>query len=514
MGRYILRRLGQAAFTIFGVMLITFLLFRVMAGDIAWVQLGEKSTERERAAWRHRFGYDRPLVVNMHNRLLIIDHTKGSVPTQVEDPAGSNVAEALGLALAAKIDFAELGINADSNQEVLIGRYVFRLSGDTPLEKLTNNLPLADSNAYKAAMAALAAPESVPATAPAATVAAAPGSASAPAGAMVPAASSPASAPAAAVADAGEATGDAPEAAPVNYPVLRLILSNKKVFQVNLTGANTCGQMMDLINKDPNNRGQVEARISDWRPVQVFQSQFFHHLLDSVTFQARSLSGEKKMLTEIISERAPASLAVQVPAFAMEWIIGMTIACFVAYFRGSLWDRIGVFLSVLGMCIPFLAFMIYGQAFMFRFFPAHAYGVEHRVNLYVPIIIIVISGVGGQVRFYRTIILDETNRDYVRTARAKGVALPTILFKHVLRNCMLPILTSLILTIPFLFMGGLLTESYFGIPGLGDLMIGSIQERNEPVLNGMVFLTALIYTVGTLLTDISYGLFDPRIRLR
>ena len=300
----------------------------------------------------------------------------------------------------------------------------------------------------------------------------------------------------------------------MNYPALRLILSDKSVLQVNLSGARTCGEMMDRINQDPCNKGRVEARISGWRPSQFFQSQFFHHLWDSATFQARSLSGEKKKLTEIITERAPASLAVQVPAFALEWIIGMTIACFVAYFRGSLWDRVGVFLSVLGMCIPFLAFMIYGQAFMFRFFPEHAYGIEHRVNLYVPIIIIVISGVGGQVRFYRTIILDETNRDYVRTARAKGVPLPTILFKHVLRNCMLPILTSLILSIPFLFMGGLLTESYFGIPGLGDLMIGSISERNEPVLNGMVFLTALIYTAGTLLTDISYGLFDPRIRLR
>ena len=106
------------------------------------------------------------------------------------------------------------------------------------------------------------------------------------------------------------------------------------------------------------------------------------------------------------------------------------------------------------------------------------------------------------------------HRDYVRTARAKGVSLPTILFKHVLKNCMLPILTNLVLAIPFLIMGSLLVEQSFGIPGLGDLMITSINSRDEPIMTGMVFLTALVYTIGLLLTDLSYVLFDPRIRIK
>jgi peptide/nickel transport system permease protein len=126
----------------------------------------------------------------------------------------------------------------------------------------------------------------------------------------------------------------------------------------------------------------------------------------------------------------------------------------------------------------------------------------------------VLANLGGEVRFYRTVILDETNRDYVRTARAKGVPLPTILFRHVIKNCMLPILTSLIMAIPFLILGNLLLESYFGVPGLGELMMTAINERNEPILSGLVFLTALIYTLGVLLTDLSYAFFDPRIRLR
>jgi peptide/nickel transport system permease protein len=282
---------------------------------------------------------------------------------------------------------------------------------------------------------------------------------------------------------------------------------------VDLQGIHTAGDLIGRINQAPDNRGRLTAGITQWQAAEFCDSQFFLHLKGSVTFQARSLKDNRK-LTEIISERAPLSLAVQIPAFALEWMIGLAIACFVAYYRESLIDQLGVFLTVLGMCIPFLAFMIYGQWVMFELSPRHAFGIYSKVNVYVPIAIMVVAGLGSQVRFYRTIILDETNRDYVRTARAKGLPLTSVLFKHVLKNCMLPILTSLILTIPFLIMGSLLVETYFGIAGLGDLMITSIMDRNEPIMNGLVFLTALIYTVGLLLTDISYAIFDPRIRLR
>jgi peptide/nickel transport system permease protein len=203
-----------------------------------------------------------------------------------------------------------------------------------------------------------------------------------------------------------------------------------------------------------------------------------------------------------------------IPATALGWLLAMIVACFVAYYRGTAIDHVGVLLSVLGMCIPFLAYMIYGQWIMWRLAPNHAYGLHTRANIYVPIAIMVVAGLGGSVRFYRTVILDEVNRDYVRTAQAKGVALPGILFKHVLKNSMLPILTRLIMAIPFLIMGSLLVERYFGINGLGDLMISSINGRDEPVVTGLVFLSAVFYTVGVLITDLSYALFDPRIRLR
>ena len=248
------------------------------------------------------------------------------------------------------------------------------------------------------------------------------------------------------------------------------------------------------------------------RPLRV---QFFDHLKASVLFEGRSLKGDNRTLAEIIRQHAPYSLAVQVPALVLQWCIGLAIACLVAYYRGTLLDKVGVFLSVLGMCIPFLAFMIFGQWLLFAVgLPQHAFGLTYRGNVYVPVAILVAAGLGGTVRFYRTVILDEIGRDYVRTARAKGLPAATILFKHVLRNCMLPILTSLVLAIPFLMMGSLLVETYFGIPGLGDLMITSINDRNEPILSGLVFLTAVIYTSGILITDVAYAMFDPRIRLR
>jgi peptide/nickel transport system permease protein len=142
-----------------------------------------------------------------------------------------------------------------------------------------------------------------------------------------------------------------------------------------------------------------------------------------------------------------------------------------------------------------------------------AYGLANPLNIFVPIGIGLIAGLGGQVRFYRTVVLDETRRDYVRTAQAKGVPLPVIMFKHILKNCMLPILTNLILAVPFLIMGSLLLESFFGINGLGDLLLASISNRDEPIVSGLTFLTAILYVVANLATDISYVMFDPRVKL-
>ena len=274
-----------------------------------------------------------------------------------------------------------------------------------------------------------------------------------------------------------------------------------------------CGDLIDLINNHPENNGKLVVSISSLSFGNMFNSQFFWHFADSVTFQNRSFKTEEKLIS-IVAERAKYSLAITIPAMALGWFFAMIIASIVAYYRGGLIDKFGVFLSVLGMCIPYLVYMIAGQAIVFLIAPKAAWGLSNIANIYVPITIAIIAGLGYNVRFYRTVILDQVHQDYVRTARAKGASLPAILFKHVLKNCMLPILTALVVSIPFMIMGSLLLERFFGVPGLGSLMLTSVTDRDVPIISGLTFLTAAIYVIGLLITDILYAVFDPRIRLK
>ena len=141
-------------------------------------------------------------------------------------------------------------------------------------------------------------------------------------------------------------------------------------------------------------------------------------------------------------------------------------------------------------------------------------GFEATKFLLLPVLIGVIGGIGSGGRWYRTLFLEEMGRDYVRTARAKGLAESVVLFRHVLKNAMIPILTGVVVVIPLLFMGSLLTESFFGIPGLGSYTIDAIQAQDFAVVRSMVFIGSVLYILGLLLTDVSYTLVDPRIKLQ
>ena len=135
------------------------------------------------------------------------------------------------------------------------------------------------------------------------------------------------------------------------------------------------------------------------------------------------------------------------------------------------------------------------------------------VVLALPILVGILSGIGGDVRFYRTVFLEESGRDFVRTARAKGASEPRIMTRHVLRNALIPILTRVVLAIPFLFMGSLLLEAFFGIPGLGSMTFDAIQANDFATLRTMVYVGALLFIFGQVATDISYGFVDPRVRV-
>jgi len=218
-----------------------------------------------------------------------------------------------------------------------------------------------------------------------------------------------------------------------------------------------------------------------------------------------------------IRTRMGPSLAIAVPTFILGLFVTVSLALMLAFFRATPLDFWGVTLCVALMSVSGLFYIIGGQFLiskLWRLVPISGYGggLEAWKFLVLPVLIGVVSGIGGGARWYRTIFLEEIGKDYVRTARAKGLSEVAVLFRHVLRNAMIPILTGVVVVIPTLFLGSLLTESFFGIPGLGSYTIDAIQAQDFAVVRAMVFIGSVLYIVGLMLTDISYTLVDPRIR--
>ncbi len=211
------------------------------------------------------------------------------------------------------------------------------------------------------------------------------------------------------------------------------------------------------------------------------------------------------------------SLAVQLPAFIVGLFAYISFALLMAFFRATYIDFWGVVLCVVMMSISTLFYIIGGQ-FVFgklwNLVPISGYdaGFDAVKFLVLPVLIGIIGGIGSSSRWYRTIFLEEISKDYVRTARAKGLSELRVLFRHVLQNAMIPILTGVVVVIPLLFMGALITESFFGIPGLGSYTIDAISQQDFAIVRAMVFLGSVLYIIGLILTDISYTLVDPRVR--
>ena len=219
---------------------------------------------------------------------------------------------------------------------------------------------------------------------------------------------------------------------------------------------------------------------------------------------------------EITSRMGP-SLAIALPTFILGLFVTVSLALLLAMFRATPLDFWGVVLCVAMMSISGLFYIIGGQFLiskLWRLVPISGFagGLDAWKFLILPVVIGVVAGIGSSTRWYRTIFLEEIGKDYVRTARAKGLSEITVLFRHVLRNAMIPILTGVVVVIPMLFMGSLLTESFFGIPGLGSYTIDAIQAQDFAVVRAMVFIGSVLYIVGLMLTDISYTFVDPRVR--
>jgi peptide/nickel transport system permease protein len=230
------------------------------------------------------------------------------------------------------------------------------------------------------------------------------------------------------------------------------------------------------------------------------------------------LSQDKRDIGREIFTRMWPSLAVALPMFVIGLAVNVTFALLMAFFRATYLDFWGVVLCVAMMSISTLFYIIGGQYLVSKLWnlvPISGYsgGIDAFKFVLLPVAIGVISGIGSGARLYRTLFLDEINKDYVRTARAKGLSETVVLFRHVLKNAMIPILTGVVVVIPALFLGSLLLESFFGIPGLGSYTIEAIDAQDFAIVRVMVFVGSALYIVGLLLTDISYTVVDPRIRL-
>ncbi|MDP2751642.1 MAG: ABC transporter permease [Rhodocyclaceae bacterium] len=251
---------------------------------------------------------------------------------------------------------------------------------------------------------------------------------------------------------------------------------------------------------------------------QATETLFFQKSARMFTFDFGRADDGRDIAREILGRMGP-SLAVALPVFVLGLMVAVSFALILVYFRASAIDFVGVVLCVAMMSISGLFYIIGGQwlvSKVWHLVPISGFGdgVDAVKFVVLPIVIGIIGGIGASTRWYRTIFLEESVRDYVRTARAKGLSERLVLFRHILRNAMIPILTGVVVVIPTLFMGSLLIESFFGIPGLGSYTIDAINAQDFAVVRAMVFIGSCLYIVGLLMTDISYTVADPRVRLQ
>jgi peptide/nickel transport system permease protein len=275
----------------------------------------------------------------------------------------------------------------------------------------------------------------------------------------------------------------------------------------------------DAIAKWKQDRGYDKPRIFNSGAAgtaKLTDTIFFNKSVRLFAFQF-GRSDQGRDIGYDISNRMWPSFAIALPVFLVGLVSYITFALLMAFFRATYVDFWGVIACVAMMSISTLFYIIGGQFLvgkLLNLVPISGYdvGADALKFLVLPIVVGVIGGIGSSTRWYRTIFLEEINRDYVRTARSKGVSEMRVLFRHVLQNAMIPILTGVVVVIPLLFMGSLITEAFFAIPGLGSYTIDAINSQDFAVVRAMVFLGSVLYIVGLIVTDISYTLVDPRVR--
>lgn len=310
-----------------------------------------------------------------------------------------------------------------------------------------------------------------------------------------------------------------------------------------LIGVNVLTFMLFFIVNSPDDMARMhlgakhitQIEIDQWKQREGYDKPLFYNksqhgiaqLTDTLlvqksfglfTFNFGSSDNGRDIASDIFQRMWP-SLAIAVPTLIVGLFFNIMVAMLMAFFRGSYLDLSGVAICVVLMSISSLFYIMGGQylvAKLLRLVPISGYegGFSALKFLILPVIIGVVGGLGAGARWYRTILLEEINKDYVRTARAKGLSEQKVLFSHILKNAMLPILTGVVAILPLLFMGSLILESFFGIPGLGSYTIDAIRMQDFDVVRVMVYLGTLMYILGLVLTDISYAIVDPRVSFK
>jgi peptide/nickel transport system permease protein len=274
-----------------------------------------------------------------------------------------------------------------------------------------------------------------------------------------------------------------------------------------------------LLGKNATARQMEELRQQLGLNKSLF-AQYLDVLKSAFTFDFGRSWATKQEITYMIKQGAYPSLCLTIPAFVISTVLSLLISLVVAFYRGKGIDLFIRFVCIAGMSVSALAYILgfqYFFAFQLGWFEISGfeYGFPEFVPyIALPAIIWILLSLGPDVRFFRTVILDEIYQDYVRTARAKGVPEIMVLLKHVLRNALIPIITYVVIQIPYLILGALLLESFFSIPGLGGITLNALNSSDFPVIKAMAILSSVIFIVFSLISDILYTFADPRVKLK
>jgi len=435
--RYIIRRLAQMIPTIFGVILVTFVLFNLVGGSPARMILGDKASAFDLETFDEQRGFNRPLFWGRFSSTRLYTETDFAVSAGPWSSVG-------GVSLNRNAVTPSLQLTGPS--EILFPLAFNLMPGRTYEWRLT----------YQATGAAVL------------------------------------------------QTHD--EAIQLNAGGERTLVWRDRV-----ESASSYRPGLIIPEGATMNITRLSCLRVNERP---WVSQWTHYLGQLIRLDFGRSHAANQAVVDLLKQGIGPTLMLATPILIGEAVISLILALGCAYYRNRWFDRVILVGCVMLMSVNYLVWIVAGQywlGYRLNLFPV--WGFESWSYLLLPVMIGIMHGLGPNVRFYRTVMLEEMHRDYVRTARAKGVGTGGILFRHVLKNTMIPVITNVVLSLPFLYTGSLLLESFFGIPGLGYLSINAINSSDVDVVRAVVLIGSFLYLAANLLADLCYAWVDPRVKL-